>query len=137
MRSGIAPRALKALGLAASLALVGLFAGCAGRGTGLAVAAGDYVTPVKPPPGFIFASTRAPLTYEFSGNPTGANVTKEASAETQYIQLFYRVLSVGFDDIDVESIAKDGGIQEISYADYEYFNVLGIYKRITVNVYGN
>lgn len=124
-------------GVAACIGMLVLAGGCANNAQ-LASLSGDYVTPVKPPPGFIFADVKAPLTYELNGNPTGANATKANSKEVQYIQfLWWRSLSAAWDDIDIASVASEGNISEVSYADYEYFNVLTVYRRLRVNVYGN
>jgi hypothetical protein len=48
----------------------------------------------------------------------------------------FQILSVGWGDAALDDAARDAGIQTICYADYELLEVLGIYKRATVHVYG-
>src|SRR5690606_3208737 len=91
----------------------------------------DYSAPVTPPGGLIFAHVKAPLTRDFNGNPAGPNATKSAQKEMESINLwplFFFPTSISFGDIDIASIAEEGEITEISYADYEYFNVLYVYR---------
>ena len=45
-------------------------------------------------------------------------------------------INVAFDDADIAMIADRAGLKHVAYADYEYFNILGIYASFQVNVYG-
>jgi hypothetical protein len=45
-------------------------------------------------------------------------------------------LSAGWGNAALDKAARDAGIQTVYYADYELLDVLGIYKRATVYVYG-
>jgi hypothetical protein len=98
----------------------------------------SYTAPVKPPRGGLFESYKMPLTVNVNGNPCGPSVTKHSKSQTFFIWdiLFTRV-QVAWDDATISKIAREGEIEEISYADYEFLNVLGIFAKFTVNVYGN
>lgn len=94
----------------------------------------NYSAPLKPPPGFIFTSIKAPLDHSFSkNNVTDAKDLKTGVSESQYIMipLFFNP-SIAFGDADVKKAANAGGISNLQYADYEIFNVLGIYIKTTV-----
>lgn len=97
-----------------------------------------YQAPVKPPFGGIYTDIKSPLTANYNGNPTGAGTTKVSKDFTHYI--FDPLITRGsfaWRDVSVAKIAREGGIKEVSYADYEVMSVLGIYARFTINVYGN
>lgn len=93
---------------------------------------------VIPPGGALYTSQKAPLTIDFDDNPVGAATLKSSHSETNW---FFDILLTGgryaFDDVAIAEIAKNGGINEVSYADYEVLNVLGLYQRMRINVYGN
>ncbi|MBL7081406.1 MAG: TRL-like protein family [Candidatus Omnitrophica bacterium] len=40
-------------------------------------------------------------------------------------------------DASIDAAARDGGITEIKYVDYEVNNILGIYGQYTTTVYGD
>lgn len=103
-----------------------------GLGTGCAV----YLpkTPVQPPPGFIFEQVRAPLTTDFEA--TVAHPPKSGSATNRFFCLFYRPLSIAWEPCGIEDAARNGNIQKVEYAEYEFLNVLGIYQEFTVHAYG-
>jgi len=97
-----------------------------------------YSTPVKPPTGALFYSIKAPLTVEFDNTPCGPSVKKYAHSNTAYFREFlFTRIDFAWDDVAIANLAREGGIEEISYADYEALNILGIYSKFTVNVYGN
>jgi len=104
----------------------------------LAVAAGCFQAPVIVPQGLLYSSTRAPLTVNFDRTPSGRDRgRKVSSAHTSY---FHDPILTGtdfaWDDASIARIAHEGGLKEIYFADYEAFQILGIYGRFTVNVYG-
>ncbi len=105
-------------------------AGCAAFST--------YRAPVRPPLGLLFISVKAPLSVNFAGNPTGPGVKRYTQTETHYFRDFLlTTLDFGWDEAAIARAAREAGINEVSYADYEIVNVLGIYGRFTVNIYGN
>jgi len=89
-----------------------------------------YRTPVMPPAGVIVSNLKAPL----SADNNGVTVTaaKKGSAT---VENYLGIISVG--DCSINAAADKGDLKTVSYADYEYFNVLGVYQKFTVNVYGN
>lgn len=115
-----------ALSLFACLAL----GGCAGTTL--------YYAPVRPPGGIFFISTKAPLTTDFAGNPCGSATKKVSHSETFYFRDFiFTGQTLAWDEAAIGKIAREGGIEEISFADYELLDILGIFGKFTINVYGN
>ncbi len=90
--------------------------------------AGFYGAPVVPPPGAIYAEVSAPMTTHFDKTVV---VTKSGSAFSESI---LGLVATG--DCSLEAAARNGGITEINYADYTIYNILGVYSKFTVTVYG-
>jgi len=100
------------------IVLVVLCAGCAG----LAQA------PFSPPPGLMFSQTKAPLDVDYDNTTLG---TKQGTAvATSILGLF------SFGDCSIQAAARDGQLSKINHADYEVLNVLGLFSKTTVIVYG-
>lgn len=91
--------------------------------------AGCYCTPVKPPIGAIFNDTYAPLDANY--NKT-AVTTKSGVARSESI-----LGAVSWGDCSTQAAAKAGGITTIESADYHFYNVMGVYQKFEVIVYGN
>lgn len=94
--------------------------------------------PVRPPRGILFVSTKVPLTTNFNATPAGPALKKVSRSQTRYFRDF--ILTGGsfaWDEVAIAKIAKEGGIENISYADYELTDILGIVGTFTINVYGN
>ncbi len=91
---------------------------------------GCYVTPVRPPMGLIFSDYRAPLSADNQGVEYDTTLHGQAKVET-----YLGYVAVG--DSSLKTAMEDGGIQNLSFADYEYFNILGIYQRFIIHAYGN
>lgn len=85
--------------------------------------------PFVPPTGMAFSELKAPLDVDFQN--TDISGLKKGSAETTSI---LGLVATG--DASAQAAAKNGGITEILHADYEYYNVLGVFQRTTVIVYG-
>lgn len=119
---------LQLWGLLALLAAAPLMAGCS---TPFAKA------PVQVPPGWIFQETRAPLSINY--DETAANPGKHGAATITYICGWPLIFNSSFanGDAGIKAAAQNGNINEVAYADYETYNVLGIYSRFTVHAYGN
>lgn len=105
---------MKAMGLMAGLALA---VGCAGC----------LSAPFQPPVGAV-TNYKAPLSTE--GNWTAGQ--KKGSASMTSV---LGIVSAG--DCSIAAAIKDGGLKSANYVDYDYFNVLGIFQRVTVNVFGD
>jgi len=87
-----------------------------------------YQTPVKPPLGLIYAQFKAPMSSELNGVKMGS---KSGTAESTSILGW-----IALGDCSITAAAKNGNIQTINYADYEYMNVLGVYQSFKTTVYG-
>ncbi|MFC1736865.1 TRL-like family protein [Candidatus Hydrogenedentota bacterium] len=88
----------------------------------------SFSSPVVP--GFGGVSLyKAPLDINFDETDLGEK-TGESSVHTI-------LWVVSFGDCGANAAAKDGGIEVIKHADYEHFNVLGMYSRYTTIVYGD
>lgn len=97
----------------------------------------QYKAPVIPPKGMLFYSHKAPLTVDFQGNPTDPGLVKVSRTNTQYLHdILLTGLNFAWDEAAIAQLAREEGIQNVSYADYEILNILGAYARFTVNVYG-
>ena len=118
---------LRAFGRVCALGSLALVAACA-----------NHRSSVVPPGGMLYANYKAPLTSNHDGSPTGSGVSKTSSSHTKFLWIpLNAALSVSWDDAAIAQIAKDAGMSSVSYADYEYFNVLWIWQTFTVHVYGS
>ena len=92
--------------------------------------AGGLRAPFVPPQGAAFSQTSAPLDVEFKDTKIAG--TKTGKAE---IVSILGLFTTG--DASSKTAAANGGITTIEHADYEQLNILGIYRKTTVIVYGN
>lgn len=90
---------------------------------------GCLKAPFMPPPGVGFTQYAAPLDVDFEN--TDMSSMKKGTAETMSI---LGLVAVG--DASSQAAAQSAGITKIVHADYEYFNVLGVFQKTTVIVYG-
>lgn len=104
-----------------ALALLGVLCltGCAG-----------YMSPVVPPFGCIYSDIKAPLSHEVNGAKVGSKVgTAEATSVLGIIAL---------GDCSINTAAKNGGIETVTFADYDYTNILfGFFQSYKTRVYGD
>jgi hypothetical protein len=84
---------------------------------------GCYTAPVMPPIAFVYMNTEAPLDHDLVDTKLGS---KTGRASTTSI---LGIIATG--DASAAAAARAGNISTIRHADYEYFNVLGIYQRFT------
>lgn len=80
----------------------------------------------SPVTGYIYTGTKSALAV--TENPTG---TKKGTASAVSILGW-----VATGDASVEKAAKEAGITKISHIDEESTNILGIYAKYTITVYG-
>lgn len=85
--------------------------------------------PFQPAHAGFFNNTVAPLSTEYANTPVAGLRSGEASA-VNILGLF------AFGDCGLRAAAEEGGLKTVSFADYANFNVLGIYQKTTVTVYG-
>ena len=120
--------AKRAFGRVSALALGLSVVGCAA----------SYQADVVPPGGALFAQIKAPLTTSFNGNATGAGTSKTSRSATKFVNIpIGGSWTFSWDEAAIGKIAADAGMTSVSYADYEFFNILGLWETFTVNVYGN
>jgi hypothetical protein len=107
-------------------ALVGLLLLCGG--------CFRWATPVRPPIGLLYTHYRAPLTADATdfvvGGPEGKSYTMAIR------EPFFTGQGVAWAQAAVEDAAREGGLKKVHYADYEMLEVLSVYSRFTVSVYG-
>ncbi len=100
-------------------------------GLGAAGCAMNPSAPFRPAQGAFFNNTTAPLSTEYAvATPVLGTRSGQASA-SNVLGLF------AFGDCGIRAAAENGKLRTVSYADYTNFNILGIYQRTTVTVYGN
>ena len=88
--------------------------------------AGCLSAPFQPPSGVVSVTT-APLSTE--GNWDVGSKKGEASS--------FSVLGLyASGDCSIATAARNGGLKKIGHVDYEYLNVIGIWQKATVIVYG-
>lgn len=113
---------------------------CGGRavgGLGLH-SVGSPKAPVVPPYGVVYSDFKAPLDISVGGNQqaTPADSLRSGMAETEYIRIPFIYISFSWGDASIDAAAANGGINNVDSADYEFFNVLGIYQRFVVHAHG-
>lgn len=85
--------------------------------------------PFVPPTGTAYNNYKAPLDVDFEN--TDMSGMKKGSAKTVSL-----LGLIAWGDASSQTAARAGGISTIQHADYEYLNVLGIFQKTTVIVYG-
>ena len=106
--------------------LTAIFCGC-----------GNFVqAPFEPPGGFIYANHRAPLSLKF--NHTDLTNNEVGVASTIYLKLpfTYGFGSLAWKDCSLATACRNGGIEKVEYADYEYWQVLGFFGIAKVRAHG-
>jgi hypothetical protein len=95
---------------------------------------------VRPPRGRLYTHFRAPLVFDWTvpGGVESSPTLKVGIATTRRFAVprTRDLASAAKGDMSLERAAREAGIRTIHYADYEMVNVLGIYKRTTLYVYG-
>jgi len=101
------------------LLIIGLFASVSLLSSGCAVVSSPVL-------GIVYTSVKAPVAV--TSNDVGTKVgTGEATS-------ILGIAATG--DASIQTAARNAGITKISHVDYESFNVLGLFARITIYVYG-
>lgn len=108
-----------------------LIAGCLAGGGG----AFPRKAPVIPPTGGIYTQVKAPLTIRAKSLPTG-NKSGQSVSSYFCLPFFGPALSISWGDASLAKAKANGNIRSVDYADYEMFQVLGIYGQMKVNAYG-
>ena len=90
--------------------------------------AGFVWAPVVPPPALVITSYDAPLDTNLDNTPM-----EQRKGTSSCINVL-GLVSIG--DASVRAAAKDGNITRVQHADYNFFNVLGVFSKYTTVVYG-
>ncbi|MBX3728339.1 MAG: TRL-like family protein [Candidatus Sumerlaeia bacterium] len=93
------------------------------------LATGCYQAPVMPPSGWVYSSFTAPLDYDQEASKLGSRSGRASSMSILGL--------VALGDCSINTAARNAGLSTIHGADYEFFNVLGIYQNFTVIVHGD
>jgi len=91
--------------------------------------AGFFSAPVVPPLAFVYTNIQAPLDADHDETQLG---TKRGVASTQNI-----LGLVSWGDASTSAAAQNGNVSVIRHADYEFYNVFGVYSRFTTIVRGD
>lgn len=92
----------------------------------LVAATGCVVAPFEPPSGLV-ATTVAPLSTE--GNFAAGTKSGEASS-TSILGIY------ASGDCSIAAAVKNGGLKKVEHIDYAYTNIIGIWQKATIIVYG-
>ena len=95
----------------------------------------NYKVPILPPSGLLYTYVKAPLTTTFHNTPNEATM-KMAHKKTKYFAIPFVDINFAWGNSAIQDIAKEGSIEQVAYADYEYFSFLVFFKSFQVNVYG-
>ena len=85
--------------------------------------------PFVPPQGMAFSQMKAPLDVNFDDTQLAG--MKRGTADVINV---LGLVTVG--DASAKAAAEDAQISTIVHADYEHLNVLGVFQKTTVIVYG-
>lgn len=88
--------------------------------------AGCVSAPFRPPVGMV-ALVKAPLSTDGNWN---IYPNRGESSSTCILGLWAE------GDCSVSAAARNGGIKKVGHVDYEYKNIIGIWQKVTVVVYG-
>ncbi len=120
-------------------------------------------TAVLPPPGLVYTKHKAPLVFvprqqglrsgvlgaraasqerEFEPITFGSKMGTATSSQLGLPPLPFPGLTMGLDlfgwgDASQDAAAKSAGIRQITHADYQFEVYLAIFRRVTVEVYGD
>lgn len=95
----------------------------------------DPLAPIVPPCGIIYTHIKAPCSTKYKKTLVGGR-KPYVDSSARYIYDPYFGTSWGWGDASIQKIAEQNGIKKIEYVDYEYLNVLGIYKELKIIPHG-
>ncbi len=93
-----------------------------------------WSTPVRPPIGLLYTHYKAPLTPDASNflvdGPEGKSYTMAVR------EPYFTGQGVAWAQAAIDEAARRGGLKHVAYADFEMLEVLSVYSKFTVHVYG-
>ena len=94
---------------------------------------------VIPPRGLLYTNFKAPLTINFKdtnmGEKQGVKKTTLINIPTFYLPVQVP-LDFDFGKVGLKETAEKADMKSIDYIDYEYTNILGVYKSLEVIPHG-
>ncbi len=114
--------------------LLGALCTSAGCGYLTSTVSSFSVAPVVPPRGHLFFHYKAPLVLPGDAELGGQGKTK--NNKVIYVKIPRVNVDFALGHADIEHAARKAGIKTLVYADYEYLNILGLFKSLTVHAYG-
>lgn len=92
--------------------------------------------PFMPSTGIIYTHIKAPLSLDVEK----AEVSDKQGRASDFL-VAYSIYGVGFGRAGLEEALQkvrrgDKALETANYADYEWFSILGVFNRLTVNAYG-
>jgi TRL (tRNA-associated locus)-like protein len=85
-------------------------------------------------PGLLYTHIRTPLDLNYTKTPVQQGDSQTATSDVRAIKYY---VSVSWHSNGIGDIAKEHGLKEVYYADYELLSVLfGIWRQDWVHVYG-
>jgi hypothetical protein len=87
----------------------------------------------RPPEGFVFSNYKAPLLVDYD-NAKVSTQRGDASASA-FHDILITGMSFGWGDCSTDAAVKDGRLNRIGAADYEYLSFCRIFGKTTVHVY--
>ncbi len=95
----------------------------------LGMLTGCMTAPVVPPIGMVYTNFEALLDIDYSQTDVSGKMGTSES---------FSILGlVAIGDASAAATADNASIDTIEHADYEFFNVLGVYQRYRTVVYGD
>ncbi|MBN1476838.1 hypothetical protein JXA47_08795 [Candidatus Sumerlaeota bacterium] len=88
-----------------------------------------YYAPVMPPQGLLFSNIES--TIDIDTDETDLGSRRGESSSYAALGLF------SFGKASVAAAAEEGDVLIINHVDYAYLNVIGLFQRFTVIVYGD
>ena len=89
---------------------------------------GGCASSTSPVTGFMYSNIKAPMAVNQAGD-------KPQRVGRASVRSILGILATG--DASIATAARNGGIREIHYVDYESQNFFGVLAEYTVVVYGN
>jgi hypothetical protein len=116
-----------------ALRQTGFLALCAAAGC---LAVGCVKAPFAPPMGGIVTSVKVPLQFECPEGGLPFSTASGSYSSMSFAWPYPVASSFAWDDCSIQRAAEDGDLAQVNYVDYEFFQVLGIFKKTTVTAYG-
>lgn len=92
--------------------------------------------PIFPTQGYFYTHIRAPLVLPGVADLGDTSPAKQARQLYIRIPTPYVPTEIALGRVDIETAARRGGIERLTYADYEFRSFLNYFKSMTIHAYG-